>query len=109
MRAPAAWAMRSASRLTATGRATWAFSGVDVRHDERRRAVGVVDDHLVARSPDGVGVHGLHQGRRVVLDGVGREADVADVGGEGPPEVLAVVVALDLALGGLVDVGAVGV
>ena len=45
----------------------------------------------------------------VELERPGREADVADLAGEDPAEVLPVEEPLDLALGGLVDVDAVGV
>ena len=52
-------------------------------------------------------VDGALERRGVVLEGAGREADVADLAGEHPPEVLAGEEALDLALGLLGDVEAV--
>ena len=83
--------------------------GQHVRHHERGRAVGVVDHDLEPGRGDGRDVDGALEGDRVVLEGPRREADVADLGGEDPPEVLPVEQPLDLALGVLGDVGAVGV
>ena len=52
------------------------------------------------------GVDAALERGRVVLHRARREPDVADVAGEGAPEVLAVEQALDLALRAFVDVGA---
>ena len=80
--------------------------GQQIGHDEAGGPERVVEDQLEVGRP-GVGqVDRVDQGRRVVLQRPGREPDVADLPGQHPAEVLAVVEPLDLALGGLVDVDA---
>ena len=69
-------------------------------------AVAVVDHQLEPAGRDGVDVDGALERGGVVLEGAGREVDVADLLGQHPAEVLAVEQALDLALGVLGDVDA---
>ena len=83
--------------------------GEHVRHDERRRAVGVVDDHLEPVRRDRRHVDRGLEGDGVVLEGAGRELDVADLLGQDPAVVLPLEQPLDLALRVLGDVGAGGV
>ena len=81
----------------------------DGGHDERRRPEGVVQDHLEACRPDGVGVDVVEQGLGVEVGDARRVDDVARLRGQAPAEVLPVEDALDLALGHLGDVDAAGV
>jgi len=72
--------------------------GQQVGHHERRRPEAVVDHDLGLAALDQLDVDGRLQGDGVVLEGAGREADLADLAGQCPPEVLPVEEPLDLAL-----------
>ena len=80
--------------------------GQHVRHDEGRRAVAVVDDHLEAGALDQVDVDGRFEGGGVLLEGAGRVDDVADLAGQDPAEVLPREHPLELALARLGQVEA---
>ena len=78
----------------------------DGRHDERRRAEGVVEDDLEVRRPYGAGVDLVDQGLRVQVGDARRVDDVARLGGQAAAEVLSVKDPFDLALGHVRDVDA---
>ncbi len=81
--------------------------GQHVGHHEAGRAEGVVEDELEVGLAGAGQVDRLDERGGVVLERPWREADVADLAGQDPAEVLAVEEALDLSLGDLVDVEAV--